>query len=542
MVPGTRGPAETEKDQQQFCMPVAGKAKAAPKVPLAKVATSTEVPLCTSYAVRIGQDLAVQHAEAAKLPESAEVAEAGPVWSASHSVVTAAMLGQTAHSGTGSSDASCPAILKRSRIADDRSTMQPLKRSRGCQAAPGALPRPPAEAFRRSGRRRRFLARLQELLGQLSPPRRRAAIGRLLTEALRLELEAWLIAGGGRRKLGATAEWGDSGRRPAAKVRKNAALKVPSRSISPVDDAEEGNDWRGGAGRRGVAAYVQRSRASGRLSRWYFSSVCLPGLHIVARLRRRREEADGDHRVLAEAKRRAALAAAEGRSVEEALEGALRGRLPRLRFYAAVSLAGGYRALVRSPRLRELPAALDARRRLLGARGERRVAAMAHAECEAMLERLRRELARLAAEHAPGRAGARALAAFEGAGRRLLEGRDAAALARLARLLGRKEHRAVGSQKHSSAHESCAEGHARLEVLSSTARSHHQLSAPPARGAGDGPPAGPPQQPKPLRVSDPTACLPNCPLPQREALHASHEETGRPRGCRATQGSMLEDT
>ncbi|CAJ1450055.1 unnamed protein product, partial [Effrenium voratum] len=132
-----------------------------------------------------------------------------------------------------------------------------------------------------------FFQELHDLLGRLSPMRRKSALAEL-TESERLGLEAWMLAGRSRKGFGAEL---------AAKTWRSAATASDGRSS--------------------VVNFSQRS-LTGKATHWYYAVVCLPGLHIIARMRRSRCVAVGDSKVLAAAKRSVMEAAQAGRSFEEA--------------------------------------------------------------------------------------------------------------------------------------------------------------------------------------------------------------------------------
>eukprot|EP00930_Biecheleria_cincta_P096536 TRINITY_DN88366_c0_g1_i1.p1 TRINITY_DN88366_c0_g1~~TRINITY_DN88366_c0_g1_i1.p1 ORF type:complete len:450 (-),score=75.33 TRINITY_DN88366_c0_g1_i1:18-1367(-) len=245
-----------------------------------------------------------------------------------------------------------------------------------------------------------FFAEVYDLLRRLSPMRRREAIALQLSEGQRRGLEAWILATGGKSVTSSGTPRNELEIVPAKRHGKHG-----SRS----DDVCK---LRGKPGTSSVMSYSQRSSRTGRTSCWYYATVCLPGLHIIARMRREFALAAADSKVLAHAKECVMASTALGCTFDEAVRQAFAGclgsstpsskfdktqlecipgcdgscvvparrRIPRaggaqsqpeslfLRFYAAVELAGGgFRCLLRSPCCWELELALTARRRLLSA-------------------------------------------------------------------------------------------------------------------------------------------------------------------------------
>lgn len=300
-----------------------------------------------------------------------------------------------------------------------------------------------------------FFSQLYELLQRLSPARRRCAISTQLTEPQRRGLEAWILA---HRSCGDEASLKtDSSAEDIARAEKKQKT-TPKESACHV--------WHEAGPTGSVVTYSQRSRRTGRTSNWYYAVICMPGLHVLARMRRDRAAAVSDNEVLTRAKRQVAGATAAGRSFDEAARQAFlagnvegsRKRLPRaggacsqpeqlfLRFYAAVELAGGgFRCLLRSPCCWDLEDALKARHRLLTALGDAqgqvpakgpspaasRLKSLPHRECEVVLERLRQEHQALHREKESSSAAKN----FNRVASAVLEGRDASSSASLRRLL-----------------------------------------------------------------------------------------------------------
>ncbi|CAK9083929.1 unnamed protein product [Durusdinium trenchii] len=134
----------------------------------------------------------------------------------------------------------------------------------------------------------RFFEELHQLLGRLSPGRRRAGLAEL-RPLERQGLEAWILA------------------RQSDQAKERRRLQGPKmpRSTQPSSGA-----------RSSVVTFSQRTLKG--TSRWYYAVVCLPGLHILSRMRRQRHSAVEDSKVLADAKRRVSEASRTGRSFDQA--------------------------------------------------------------------------------------------------------------------------------------------------------------------------------------------------------------------------------
>ncbi|CAE7038840.1 unnamed protein product [Symbiodinium microadriaticum] len=253
-----------------------------------------------------------------------------------------------------------------------------------------------------------------------SRSRRRAeALQRDLTEPERRGLESWILAGS----------------RPSGQIEESQHPQHPQldgRQFGPCHERSRGCTAFSSNERSSVGTLIQRSRVSGAASHWYFANICLPGLHIVSRMRRDYHAALRDGEVLTGAKRFVKGALSTGHSFDEAIRTALAsslsgrsssaaevsscskmpgskrrraraggaGKEPEalfLRFYAAVQLGGGFNSLLRSPCCWDLDSALAARRRLLMAldcQGQpplaaRRLRSLPHRVYAEVLERLR---------------------------------------------------------------------------------------------------------------------------------------------------------
>eukprot|EP00435_Cladocopium_sp_Y103_P059177 s1032_g21.t1 len=233
-----------------------------------------------------------------------------------------------------------------------------------------------------------FYVQLHELLSRLSPPCRKAALEQL-TISERQGLEAWMLSsksyGRGQARC--------NGIRPS-KTSCRASMRMAS----------------SGAG-SSVVTFSQRTLKG--TTRWYYAVVCLPGLHILSRMRRERALAVDDSKVLTCTKRSVSEAAKRGHSFDEAVREALtlhsgssgtkRKRQPKaggtaleprklqLRFYAAVELGGGFSTMLRAPCCYDLEEALSARSRLqdaLNLQGSA-LTSLSFSHCTEVLERLR---------------------------------------------------------------------------------------------------------------------------------------------------------
>lgn len=228
---------------------------------------------------------------------------------------------------------------------------------------------------------------------------------------------------------------------------------------------------------KGVVTYTQRSARSGRSSTWYYATVCLPGLHVVASMRRERAAAVRDHTILQQVKTQINSRTAGGTGFDVAVRQSFLGmdflaeqlqdcpaendaseifgkvhrhtantsQYPVLRFYAAISLARGFKGLIRTPCIHDLEVALDARRQLLKALGPVSMKLLLHTDCTDKLANLRRTFLSLHTSHGASVASLqRASRAFNSAERVALEQRDASALMHLRNLL--KSKRRTGAQ------------------------------------------------------------------------------------------------
>eukprot|EP00933_Yihiella_yeosuensis_P014519 TRINITY_DN12992_c0_g1_i1.p1 TRINITY_DN12992_c0_g1~~TRINITY_DN12992_c0_g1_i1.p1 ORF type:complete len:547 (-),score=98.14 TRINITY_DN12992_c0_g1_i1:105-1691(-) len=297
-----------------------------------------------------------------------------------------------------------------------------------------------------------FFAELYEVLQQLSPERRRDAIARELSELQRRGLEDWILWSRDKN-MNASEASAFRGDIRKEQDKRNAEGMWFDRRCTKEEKQKAAR----------VVTYAQRSRVTGRTSTWYYSVVCLPGLHVVGRMRRDLEAATRDSQALTQAKRSVSLsirpfdeavrnafshlctskgkkrtfAEAESQECDGSSDLSFRRRLPRvgsvhsepenlfLRFYAAVEVAGGgFSCLLRSPSIRDLETALKARSRLFGVlniEGGRRKSrlssstspfgdscwnsswlnSLSHNECIAVLERLRLEHQALHQEEDP---------------------------------------------------------------------------------------------------------------------------------------------
>eukprot|EP00913_Durusdinium_trenchii_P028244 g26478.t1 len=156
----------------------------------------------------------------------------------------------------------------------------------------------------------RFFEELHQLLGRLSPGRRRAGLAEL-RPLERQGLEAWILA------------------RQSDQAKERRRLQGPKmpRSTQPSSGA-----------RSSVVTFSQRTLKG--TSRWYYAVVCLPGLHILSRMRRQRHSAVEDSKVLADAKRRVSEASRTGRSFDQAVREALGGSV--VARSAGRSVVGGW--------------------------------------------------------------------------------------------------------------------------------------------------------------------------------------------------------
>lgn len=336
-------------------------------------------------------------------------------------------------------DASPP--QKRHRIPDGS------RRPQEVHAAPGSQSRCSPVGPPRCHRRGLddFFGELHEVLRRLSPRARREAIQGMLSEAQRRQLEAWIVTRGGQREA----------RRGI--TRTHAGPKVRRRSLRPLFEAVPEPE---STSIKGVVTYTQYSAQTGHRSTWYYAVVCLPGLHVTARMRRDRAAAVGDHMTLTKAKEHIAAAVSRGIVFDEAARRAfsklgIAERRPEpvsaglwataavgagaelwLRYSAAITLVGGFRTMVRAPCVHDLESALAARRSLLEAKGSGAVRSLPHAECVAMMARLRVVHAALYRKYGPSpEALKRAMQTFSSAERMTFADRDASALAHLRRLL-----------------------------------------------------------------------------------------------------------
>lgn len=238
-----------------------------------------------------------------------------------------------------------------------------------------------------------FYAQLHELLSRLSPPCRKAALEQLTTLE-RQGLEAWILSS---KSYGRGCQARCSGIRP----KKTSCRAMPAMRMASS-----------GAG-SSVVTFSQRT-LKGTVSRWYYAVVCLPGLHILSRMRRDRALAVDDSKVLTWTKRRVREASEKGHSFDEAVREALtlhsgstgtraQKRRPKaggtvleprklqLRFYAAVELGGGFSTMLRAPCCYNLEEALTARSRLqdaLNLQGSA-LTRLSFSHCTEVLERLR---------------------------------------------------------------------------------------------------------------------------------------------------------
>lgn len=284
----------------------------------------------------------------------------------------------------------------------------------------------------------RFFEELHQLLGRLSPGRRRAGLAEL-RPLERQGLEAWILA------------------RQSDQAKERRRLQGPKmpRSTQPSSGA-----------RSSVVTFSQRTLKG--TSRWYYAVVCLPGLHILSRMRRQRHSAVEDSKVLADAKRRVSEASRTGRSFDQAVREALGGafwdgsqvpvksatspgtrRRPRagstafepqalhLRFYAAVDLGGGFATMLRAPCCYDLDEALRARRRLLAAvhleEPDQRLSTVPFSRCTEVLERVRQTHGALHQE-----AGRSASKAFGRVRRLVLQTREKRSWSQLQQLLRKR--------------------------------------------------------------------------------------------------------
>lgn len=235
-----------------------------------------------------------------------------------------------------------------------------------------------------------FYAQLHALLSRLSPPCRKAALEQLTTLE-RQGLEAWMLS---------SKSYG-CGQARCSSIRPK---KTSCRAMRAMRLASSGTG-------SSVVTFSQRTLKG--TTRWYYAVVCLPGLHILSRMRRDRALALEDSKVLTSTKRSVSEASKKGHSFDEAVREALtrydsgstgaRKRRPKaggtalepkklqLRFYAAVELGGGFSTMLRAPCCYNLEEALTARSRLqeaLNFQGSA-LTSLSFNHCTEVLERLR---------------------------------------------------------------------------------------------------------------------------------------------------------
>lgn len=271
-----------------------------------------------------------------------------------------------------------------------------------------------------------FLGHLYVLLNRLSPSRRREIIAMRLTEPQRLELETWIL---NRKKQSRVLDHvcaDQSGQSSSLELQgledsshvpmgicyaPHSLYDCPS-ALPQAQQRHRGSKFkqvRGTPHARGVHRFAQ-DRAHGRMSVWYFASICLPGLQIVCHMHRERAAAVRDRNVLMKVKLLATSTIRTGVHFDDAVRQAFHHfgiffqparaliacakqtkMMPTLRFYAAITLTSSYKTQIRSPAFRDLEGAVNARRRLLQALGNIKLADSPHTECMTVLGRLRTE-------------------------------------------------------------------------------------------------------------------------------------------------------
>eukprot|EP00929_Paragymnodinium_shiwhaense_P102731 TRINITY_DN65954_c0_g1_i1.p1 TRINITY_DN65954_c0_g1~~TRINITY_DN65954_c0_g1_i1.p1 ORF type:complete len:424 (-),score=83.65 TRINITY_DN65954_c0_g1_i1:216-1487(-) len=290
-----------------------------------------------------------------------------------------------------------------------------------------------------------FLLELYTVLARMSPQVRRKTIETVLSERLRLELEACLLA-----KSRAETVVAKKRVAPNTEVllgHRRGAAATTMRFGRPEAGCIYGLPSKDDGCTRGIVLYSQRL-STGDVSEWYYATVCLLGLHIIGRMHRDRAAAAAEHEALTAAKRRASNAMAAGIAFEAAVGQAFAtlvgqpGKRPNgdlcsgLRFYAAVQVGHGYRTLLRSPSFHCLQRAIEARAALCEAAGPDSLAELSYAACRAVLERLQKVFLRLHAGRVDSEeTTATAEKKFSTIHQRVLEQRDQRARARIVKML-----------------------------------------------------------------------------------------------------------
>lgn len=151
-----------------------------------------------------------------------------------------------------------------------------------------------------------FFAEVYDLLGRLSPMRRREAIAMQLSEGQRRGLETWILAKGGKSISSSNAH----------RIELEKTAKTTREHGPRLDDVCK---LHGKPRRSSVMSYSQRSSRTGRTSCWYYATTCLPGLHVIARMRREYVLATADSQLLALVKESVMASTALGRSFDESV-------------------------------------------------------------------------------------------------------------------------------------------------------------------------------------------------------------------------------
>ena len=269
-----------------------------------------------------------------------------------------------------------------------------------------------------------FFRDLHALLARLSPTCRKTGLEQL-TPIEQQGLEAWMLSNQNSGQVICCPP----------KVCRSMRSKAPVKSS--------------------VVTFSQRTQKG--TTRWYYAVVCLPGLHILSRMRRERALAVDDSQVLASTKRCVKEAAQKGQAFDQAVREALqshagqrRSRCParaggailephrlQLRFYATLDLGRGFSTMLRAPCCYNLEEALVARRRLQAALNDQgsMLGTLPFSHCNEVLERLRCTHRALFQEAGAVDASERA---FHRVRRMLLQQRESRAYLQLQRLLDRK--------------------------------------------------------------------------------------------------------